>query len=624
MRRKINMKIKSKKLTSTLLAVALAMALTLFAATPLMAQALAPAKPTDLTAEAGEFGVTLTWKNNETNAHIVYIQSKVGSGAWAFCGNGNTLSGPATRFLDSQAKEEGQTYSYRVCAVSGNLEEWSEWSNEVSITRGVNAATNLTATAVGSSITLNWTDNSQIEEVFSIYKKEGAGSFTRIFNAGANVKTYTDNNVSAGKTYTYQVFAVKTGISGAWSNEATVTMTIAVAPAITKHPENQTVAEGGNTSVTVVATGSDLTYQWQVSTDGGTIFSPLADISNSIAGATSATLRVMNVQTEFNGFKVRCVVSNAGGIFVTSNAATLTVTTGAPTITGPTTMTLTAGYAATSTGVYTVTGTPAPTVTKQSGNAAILWNDSAKKLEIGTGLTVGTYPVVLKASNGVNPDAELTFTLTVTAASTTGSMDNFQKVNTYTPGMFTDVNENAWYGFYQQKVIASAYEYGLMKGNSATTFNPTGNMTIAEAITVAARVHSIYMTSADNFTQGNPWYKVYVDYAIDKGIITASDFSNYTVAATRVQMAYIFSKALPQTEFASQNTVNSLPDVNSGTPYYSAIITLYEAGVVGGSDSAGTFNPSSNINRAEAAAIISRVILPSTRFSGKTYQARKS
>jgi uncharacterized repeat protein (TIGR02543 family) len=198
-------------------------------------------------------------------------------------------------------------------------------------------------------------------------------------------------------------------------------------------------------------------------------------------------------------------------------------------------------------------------------------------------------------------------------------MQNFVKINKYILNIFADVNENLWYGFNQQKVIASAYEYGLMKGNSDTTFNPTGNMTIAEAITVAARVHSIYTTGTDNFTQGSPWYQVYVDYAIANGIITATDFSNYAAAATRAQMAHIFSRALPAAEFASQNTVNSLPDVNSGTPYYSAIITLYKAGVVGGSDSIGTFNPNSNITRAEAAAIISRVILPATRISGKTY-----
>jgi hypothetical protein len=84
-------------------------------------------------------------------------------------------------------------------------------------------------------------------------------------------------------------------------------------------------------------------------------------------------------------------------------------------------------------------------------------------------------------------------------------------------------------------------------------------------------------------------------------------------------MVYIFSRALPEKEFEPQNAVNSLPDVNDSTPYNAEIFTLYKAGVLAGSDDLGTFNPNNKITRAEAATIISRVILPSTRMSGKIF-----
>ena len=197
-------------------------------------------------------------------------------------------------------------------------------------------------------------------------------------------------------------------------------------------------------------------------------------------------------------------------------------------------------------------------------------------------------------------------------------MSNYRKGRTYTPGQFTDVNESMWYGSDNQRTVALAYEYGLMKGISDTTFSPNGEMKISEAIAVAARVHSIYSTGADNFTQGNPWYQVYVDYAVDNGLIASNDFTNYSKTATRAEMAYIFSRTLPETEFPEQNTVYSLPDVNSNTPYRGAILMLYKAGVLTG-DSKGAFSPGENIKRAEAAAIISRVILPDTRKSGQTY-----
>ena len=39
------------------------------------------------------------------------------------------------------------------------------------------------------------------------------------------------------------------------------------------------------------------------------------------------------------------------------------------------------------------------------------------------------------------------------------------------------------------------------------------------------------------FTPGSVWYQVYVNYAINNDIIGATDFNNYTDAATRAQMA---------------------------------------------------------------------------------------
>ena len=199
------------------------------------------------------------------------------------------------------------------------------------------------------------------------------------------------------------------------------------------------------------------------------------------------------------------------------------------------------------------------------------------------------------------------------------SISNFSRVNSYKNGMFTDVDESAWYGNSGQKVIAVAYAYGLMQG-SGNAFHPTGNMTLAEAVTIAARVHSIYHHgSGAEFTQSNPWYQVYVDYAVANEIIGADTFPDYNKAATRAEMAFIFSNSLPETELAAVNTVNSLPDVTNATAYSAEIFTLYRAGVLAGSDAAGTFNPGSSVTRAEAAAIISRVILPSSRVSKTFY-----
>ena len=322
---------------------------------------------------------------------------------------------------------------------------------------------------------------------------------------------------------------------------------------------------------------------------------------NIAAGITAGTYPVVLRATNSSGF--------------VEFTFTLTVGTAIPTITGPVTMTLSFGYTPVSTGVYTASGAPTPTVTKISGDTRITWNNSTKRIDIAAGLAVGTYQATLRATN-TGGSADIIFTLVIES---TSGMSRFIRSSVYTPSQFRDVDENLWYGFNQQKVVASAFEYGIMKGSSATVFNPTGNVTVAEAITIAARVHSIYSTGGENFVQGTPWYRVYVDYATANGIIAANDFTDYARAATRAEVAYIFSHSIPQTEFSEQNTVNSLPDVTGATPYREAIMMLYKAGVLTGNDSRGTFTPDNNISRAETAAIISRVILPATRQNGHTF-----
>ena len=76
----------------------------------------------------------------------------------------------------------------------------------------------------------------------------------------------------------------------------------------------------------------------------------------------------------------------------------------------------------------------------------------------------------------------------VAASALTVSAAGFAKTNSYTQGQFADVNTDQWYA----SSVASAFELGFMKGSSDTTFEPEGNMTVAEAITIASRVNDAY------------------------------------------------------------------------------------------------------------------------------------
>jgi subtilisin-like proprotein convertase family protein len=98
----------------------------------------------------------------------------------------------------------------------------------------------------------------------------------------------------------------------------TVTVTVHDPIVFTEHPQNTTACENENVTFTVAATGTIETYQWQVSSNGGSTWTP-------IAGATSASLTLTNVQASMNGYMYRAVLSSVGCGSYFSNAATLTV-----------------------------------------------------------------------------------------------------------------------------------------------------------------------------------------------------------------------------------------------------------------------------------------------------------
>ncbi len=122
-------------------------------------------------------------------------------------------------------------------------------------------------------------------------------------------------------------------------------------PKVTKAPTSVTVEEGQTATFESTASGSP-TVQWQLSTDNGTTWNP-------IAGATSTTYAIASTLTSESGDEFRAVFTNAAGS-ATSKAATLTVTK-LPSITQqPQSTTAEEGHTATF--EATASGFPAPTV----------------------------------------------------------------------------------------------------------------------------------------------------------------------------------------------------------------------------------------------------------------------
>jgi hypothetical protein len=171
---------------------------------------------------------------------------------------------------------------------------------------------------------------------------------------GVNV-TFTSGATGTGLTYQWQIST--TGAGGPWSNisgqiNPTLTLT-AVTPAMsgnsyrvtatgtctpagvissvavltvnsnviispTGQPVSVAVCAGANASFTVTAAGTGLTYQWQLSTNGGTSWS-------NISGANAATLSLTGTTFAMNGYQYRVVLNGTCTTNLNSSAATLTV-----------------------------------------------------------------------------------------------------------------------------------------------------------------------------------------------------------------------------------------------------------------------------------------------------------
>ena len=110
------------------------------------------------------------------------------------------------------------------------------------------------------------------------------------------------------------------------------------------------------------------------------------------------------------------------------------------------------------------------------------------------------------------------------------------------------------------------------------------------------------------------WYDGYLNYCVKNRIVSSDEYSSLDAYATRAQIAHIFAKAT--SDFAVVNDIDYdyIPDVSERSEYADEILALYRAGILTGDERTRAFRPSDTITRAEAAAIISRVALPTTRI----------
>lgn len=157
---------------------------------------------------------------------------------------------------------------------------------------------------------------------------DGGTNWNPLSNAGVYSGADTDQldiSTSTGLNGNQYRVQITNTCSTIVSNAAT--LTVLSAPAITAYSPPSfvnNVCALSNTGFGVTATGDGLTYQWEVSEDGGTSWNNVLN-NATYSGATAATMFISNTPASFHENQYRVTVSGTCPIPVTSIVGTLNV-----------------------------------------------------------------------------------------------------------------------------------------------------------------------------------------------------------------------------------------------------------------------------------------------------------
>jgi len=234
-----------------------------------------------------------------------------GGSTWSNVTNGNGTTGVTAATLNIASATQGLNANEYRCTVN-NAANLPVVTTPVSLAVGsapkiTTPPANLTEIA-GQDATFTVSISGFPAPTFQWFKGKNALN-------GQTSATLNLTNVQATDANTYSVTV--TNAFGALTAKASL---VVIVPAgISTQPANATVVAGKGAKFSVVATGtSKLTYQWQISTDGGTTFT-------AISKATANSYSIAKTTGAMSGQEFRCVVNNAAAQAATSNPATLTV-----------------------------------------------------------------------------------------------------------------------------------------------------------------------------------------------------------------------------------------------------------------------------------------------------------
>ncbi len=255
-----------------------------------------------------------------------------GGSSWSNLSNGGVYSGvDATTLNLSAVPFSLNTYQYRVVITNscGN-------TTSVAATLTVNQPPQITAysppsfvnnvcalsntgfgvTATGTGLSYQW-------EIST----DGGTSWNNVLNdanySGATAATMFISNTPAS-FHEHQYRVIVSGTCPSPITSLVGTLNVGQVTLNTQPPSTTVACAGTVATVTVGATGNDLAYQWQISTNNGVSFSPLSN-SGVYSGVDTETLTMTGVTVGMNNYQYRVLIGSVACPTVTSSASVLTV-----------------------------------------------------------------------------------------------------------------------------------------------------------------------------------------------------------------------------------------------------------------------------------------------------------
>ena len=179
---------------------------------------------------------------------------------------------------------------------------------------------------------------------------------------------------------------------------------------------------------------------------------------------------------------------------------------------------------------------------------------------------------------------------------------------TETPFPFTDVPESRW----SYPYIKELYDAGVVSGTSATTFEPTANVTRAQFVTMLAGLQgadvSAYTSGKFADVPADAWYAPYVNWAAENGVVYGVSDTAFAPDAeiSRQDMAAMLYRYAGQfgIQLGTGNPAITFTDEADIADYaLPAVEALQRAGVISGMPD-GSFRPRDTATREQACVML--------------------